>query len=242
MMMVKTDKAISFSRYVSLFSIFGLMALSSSAISQDQEASGLISQVQSLQNKSGIEIVGLEKIQEDVKTATSGNLDQQIKQLFAAYNHIAVRSKKGTIEKIVIINKKQKSKSDDRIVLPATVQGSHFMVDVALSGDGKVWQNLTMLIDTGADLVVLPESLIDQIGMSGSTFTQAKMQTANGTADAKIGLLKEVKIAGETVENVEAAFVADALLGENKLLGMSVLGRYQLNMDDKNQLVTLIRK
>jgi len=38
------------------------------------------------------------------------------------------------------------------------------------------------------------------------------------------------------------AFIADQLLGENKLLGMSVLGRYQLNIDDNNQLITLIKK
>lgn len=68
------------------------------------------------------------------------------------------------------------------------------------------------------------------------------MQTANGVVDAKIGLLQELSIAGETVENVEVAFIADQLLGENKLLGMSVLGRYQVNIDDKAQLITLIKK
>ena len=116
------------------------------------------------------------------------------------------------------------------------------MVSVAISGNGSLWQNLDMIIDTGADLVVLPESLIGQLGLADSAFTRKKMQTANGTTEAKIGKLQELRIAGETVENVEAAFIPDSLLGKNSLLGMSVLGRYQINIDDKTQLITLFKK
>ncbi|MDD1629709.1 MAG: TIGR02281 family clan AA aspartic protease, partial [Methylococcaceae bacterium] len=62
------------------------------------------------------------------------------------------------------------------------------------------------------------------------------------TAEAKIGKLQELRIAGETIENVEVAFIPDSLLGKNSLLGMSVLGRYQINIDDKTQLITLFKK
>jgi aspartyl protease family protein len=213
-------------------------------IALDARAEGgddLFSQIQALQNQNNFQVTGLERIQNTEKVLTSGNLEQQIKQLFAGYNHIVSRNTKGKIERIVILNKKQKRK-DNRIILPTLAQGNHFTVSVALSGDGRIWQTVDMVIDTGADLVVLPESMIDQIGLADSKFTVAKMQTANGVADAKISLLKEVKIAGEIIENVEVAFIADQLLGENKLLGMSVLGRYQVNFDDKAGLVTLIRK
>ncbi len=201
----------------------------------------LVSQIQSLQNQTHIQITGLEKIQNAEKVLTSGTVEQQIQQLFASYNHIVSRNTKGKIERIVIISKKQKSK-DSRIVLPTSRQGNHFIISVSLSGDGRLWETLDMVIDTGADIVVLPESMIAQLGLADSTFASGKMQTANGTVDAKIGQLKEIRIAGETVENVEAAFVADQQLGENRLLGMSVLGRFQLTIDDKNQLVTLIKK
>lgn len=204
-------------------------------------ADDLFAQIQVLQTQNDIQVTGLERIQNSGKVMTSGNLEQQVKQLFAGYNHIISRNPKGQIERIVILNKKQKRK-DNRIVLPTTLQGNHFTVSVSLSGDGRVWQTLDMVIDTGADLVVLPESMIDQLGLKDSKFTLGKMQTANGVADAKVGLLRELKIAGETVENVEVAFIADQLLGENKLLGMSVLGRYQVNIDDKAQLITLIKK
>ncbi len=220
-----------------IISFIVLIALSAHA----EDKNDLFAQIQALQNQNKIQITGLERIQNTEKVMTSGSLEQQIQQLFAPYNHIVSRNAKGKVERIVIINKKQKH-NDSRIVLPTTLQGNHFTVSIGLSGDGRIWQTVDMVIDTGADLVVLPESMIEQLGLTDSKFTPGKMQTANGMADAKIGLLQEVKIAGETVENVEVAFIADQLLGENKLLGMSVLGRYQVNIDDEARLITLIKK
>ena len=227
------------SKHLRLLLISSLVLIALSAHAEDSD--DLFSQIQALQNQNKIQVTGLERIQNAEKVMTSGSLEQQVQQLFAPYNHIVSRNTKGQIERIVIINKKQKRK-DNRIVLPTSFQGNHFTVSVSLSGDGRVWQTVDMVIDTGADLVVLPESMIDQLGLADSKFTLGKMQTANGMADAKIGMLQELKIAGETVENVEVAFIADQLLGENKLLGMSVLGRYQVNIDDKAQLITLIKK
>ena len=237
--MARIDLPFTVTKYLRLLLIpcLVLMALNARA----ENADDLFSQIQALQNQHKILITGLERIQNTGKVMTSGNLEQQIKQLFAGYNHVVSRNKKGQIERIVILNKKQQRK-DNRIVLPTSVQGNHVTVSVSLSGDGRVWQTLDMVIDTGADFVVLPESMIAQIGLTDSKFTIAKMQTANGVVGAKTGLLEEVKIAGETIENVEVAFIADQLLGENKLLGMSVLGRYQVTIDDKAQLITLIRK
>lgn len=209
--------------------------------SQAETSNDLFSQIQDLQEKHKIQVIGLERIQNGDKILTSGNLEQEVRQIFAPYNHIVSRNKQGQIERIVIVNKKQKRK-DHQVVLPTSRQGNHFIVPVLVSGNGSVWQSLDMVIDTGADLVVLPESMIESLGMRDSPFTSARMQTANGFADAKIGLLQEVKIAGETIEKVEVAFIPDHLLGTNKLLGMSVLGRYQVNIDDKNRVMTLTKK
>jgi clan AA aspartic protease (TIGR02281 family) len=233
---------ISISKQLGLIAISSFVLFASSAHAQDTEDTGdMFQQIQSLQSRMDIQITGLERIQNGEKVMTSGSLEQQIEQLLASYNHIISRNTKGQIERIVIINKKQKTEPG-RIVLPTSLQGNHFIVSVAISGNGSVWQNLDMIIDTGADLVVLPESMIDQLGLADSTFTRQKMQTANGTTEAKIGMLQELKIAGETVENVKAAFIPDSLIGKNSLLGMSVLGRYQINIDDKTQLITLFKK
>jgi aspartyl protease family protein len=239
--MLTLNSLYSFSKPVlRRFAALLLMTLTTQAQS-GEAAEDLFSQILSLQSQMKIKITGMERIQNEEPVATRGNPEQQIEQLLASFNHIVTRDAQGQIERIVIVNKKQKTETE-RIVLPTTHQGNHFMVSVALSGDGSIWETVDMIIDTGADLVVLPESMIAQLGLTNSRFTHQKMQTANGTTDAKIGKLQTVKIAGETVENVEVAFIADKLLGKNKLLGMSVLGRYQLNIDDTSQVITLFKK
>jgi aspartyl protease family protein len=240
--MTTIDYLISVGKQLHLIAISSLVLIALSAHAQNTEdADDLFQQIQSLQSRMNIKITGLERIQNEEKVITSGSLEQQIEQLLASFNHIISRNAKGQIERIIIINKKQKPEVN-RIVLPTSLQGNHFIVSVAISGNGRVWQTLDMIIDTGADLVVLPESMIDQLGLADSTFNRQKMQTANGMTEAKIGMLQELKIAGETIENVEAAFIADHLLGKNSLLGMSVLGRYQIHIDDKSQLITLFKK
>lgn len=233
---------ISASKQLRLLVISSLVLIVLSAHAQSTEDSGdLFKQIQSLQSQMAIQITGLERIQNEKKVFTRGNLEQQIEQVLASYNHIISRNAKGQIERIVIVNKKQKT-AVDSIVLPTSLQGNHFMVSVAISGNGSNWQTLDMIIDTGADLVVLPESMIAQLGLADSAFSRKKMQTANGVTEAKIGKLQELRIAGETIENVEVAFIADQLLGKNCLLGMSVLGRYQINIDHRSQLITLFKK
>jgi aspartyl protease family protein len=240
--MTTIDNLTSAGKQLRLIAIFSLALMVLSAHAQNAEdADDLFKQIQSLQSRMKIQITGLERIQNKEKVMTSGSLEQQIEQVLASYNHIIIRNAKGQIERIVIINKKQKTEVD-RIVLPTSLQGNHFMVSVAISGNGSIWQTLDMIIDTGADLVVLPDSMINQLGLADSAFIRKKMQTANGMTEAKIGMLKELQIAGETLENVEAAFIPDRLLGKNSLLGMSVLGRYQINIDDKTQLITLFKK
>jgi len=236
------DKLFSVSKQLRLvaFSTIVLTALSSHAQVTDTDKD-LFDQILSLQSQMNIKIIGLDRIQNESGIKTRGDLEQQMEQLLTSFNHIVSRDAKGRVERIVIVNKKQKTE-DRHIVLPTSHQGNHFIVSVDISGNGSNWETMDMVIDTGADVVVLPESMIARLGLSHSTFSSRKMQTANGTTDAKVGFLNAVKIAGETLDNVQVAFIADALLGTNKLLGMSALGRYQINIDDSTQLVTLVKK
>lgn len=220
---------------------YSLVVIAFCVQAQDAEnVDDLLSQIQSLQSRMNIQITGLEKIGNEQKVSVRGSLDQQLRQALTSYNHIISRNTKGQIEQVVIINKKQKTDTD-RIVLPTRYQDGHFLVSISVSGNGALWQTLDMIIDTGADLIVLPESMIDDLGMADNTFTPRKMQTANGEVNAKIGTLQEVRIAGETLANVDAAFIADHLLANNSLLGMSALGRYKLIIDDQSHLITLFK-
>ena len=219
----------------------GLLINTVTLANSDPEPNDLYEQIIDIQNQMQIKVLGLERIQNEDKIKTRGSLEQQLEQLLASYNHIVSRTAKGDIERIVIVNKKQKPENQN-IVLPTTHQGNHYMVSAALSGDGSLWENMEMVIDTGADIVVLPESMIAKLGMTLAKFTTQSMQTANGMTNAKLGVLHSIKLAGETIENVQVAFIADKLLGNNRLLGMSALNKYQINIDDQLQLITLIKK
>jgi len=88
----------------------------------------------------------------------------------------------------------------------------------------------------------LPASMVARLGIDPSTLTTTKMQTANGVVAAKVGVLTQIKMAGETLDDVKVAFIGDKQLSGNGLLGMSVLGRYRINIDDSAHLVTLFKK
>jgi len=211
---------------------------------QAQEAdygNDLYGQIESLQDQMHIQIVGLDNIGDESKVRARGSLEQQLEKALASYNHVISRDPKGKIEKVVIIGRKQKTDSG-RIVLPTRSEGGHLLVSLSVSGSGAYWENVDMIIDTGADVIVMPASMIAKLGIAEDSLTPRTMQTANGSVDAKIGKLHGVRIEAETLENVDAAFVDDALLNHKSLLGMSALGRYKLVIDNESSVVTLIKK
>jgi len=63
------------------------------------------------------------------------------------------------------------------------------------------------------------------------------MQTANGKVEAQIGVLSSLWLGKTRIEQVHTAFLEDEKLGSNGLLGMSVLGRYKLTVDDANAII-----
>jgi aspartyl protease family protein len=201
----------------------------------------LYGQIESLQNQMKFQVVGLDNIGDEPKVRLRGSPERQLEKALASYNHVITRDLKGKIEKVVIINKKQKTDTH-RIMLPTRYEGGHFLVSLSVSGSGDYWETVEMIIDTGADLMVLPRSMIAKLGIEEGALTQRTMQTANGRVDAKVGKLQGVMIEGELLENVDAAFVDDALLNHKSLLGMSALGRYKLVIDNESREVMLIKK
>lgn len=88
--------------------------------------------------------------------------------------------------------------------------------------DGQV---LRMLVDTGATLCVLTREDADRIGLKVNErdFT-AQVGTANGTVPAARVRVREMRLGGITVRDVEALVLPKGRL-ETSLLGMSFLRR-----------------
>jgi clan AA aspartic protease (TIGR02281 family) len=128
------------------------------------------------------------------------------------------------------------------IILDTTRRGSQHIVGIGLEGRGGNRVQESLLVDTGADRVVLPASLIARLGISPRDLKQREMQTANGKSSARIGTIRALWLGGTRVTNVDVAFIDDAKLGSSGLLGMSVLGRYKLTIDDERSQITLSSK
>ena len=86
---------------------------------------------------------------------------------------------------------------------------------------------------------MLPASLIAPLGINPQALRRQSVQTANGTVEAQLGTLRAVWFGDQKVSRVATAFIEDSRLGGNALLGMSVLGRFRVTIDDANNLIVL---
>jgi aspartyl protease family protein len=111
-------------------------------------------------------------------------------------------------------------------------QGSHHEVEVRLTGPSGSVKTLTLLIDTGASLLVLPTSLESELGFTKETLRAGTSQTASGTEPVQIGRLSRVSLGHAEVSDVEVAFLADDKLKGQQLLGMSFLRHFKVTLDD----------
>ncbi|KFI23110.1 retropepsin-like aspartic protease family protein [Nitrosococcus oceani] len=206
----------------------------------------LLEELEGLSAEHGILIEGLEKTSAAPARFAHGSLREQLRQLLFDFNYVLVQSPGGGIEKIFILNQKKAAPEPpeypERIVLNTLRNGDHHVVQVLLQGPSRATIEVSLLVDTGASLVVLPTSMLSELGFSPDELESQEIATANGRIHAKIGQLDSFQIGSERMHAVNAAFIEDSLLGSNGLLGMNVLGRYLVTIDDQQNLITLIRQ
>ncbi len=205
------------------------------------QPSALYDQIQSLAKRHHFVVKGIENITDSPSRHVEGTAEQQLQQLLADFNYVVMQASSGAIEKLIIINKKTTS-GTERIIVPMTTKNGHHFVNASIKGEGTDWLSIDLLIDTGADMVVLPESMITELEIADENMELKTLQTVNGKVDAVIGHLQALEIGNEIIEQVAVAFVPDEQMGDSNLLGMSVLGRYLISIDDAAQSITLTRK
>ncbi|ASP35961.1 TIGR02281 family clan AA aspartic protease [Labrenzia sp. VG12] len=98
----------------------------------------------------------------------------------------------------------------------------HFVAEARLNGTF-----VDMLVDTGATVTVLPESVAEDIGifLSESDFT-IPIRTANGTARGARTVIDGLRLGDIRLDDIDALVLKDVSLGQ-PLLGMSVLNRLE---------------
>ncbi|NBN64675.1 retropepsin-like aspartic protease family protein [Pannonibacter tanglangensis] len=113
------------------------------------------------------------------------------------------------------------STSARTLKIPADSSG-HFVTPAEVNG-----KDVEMLVDTGATVVALPQSVARRAGLSlrKEDFT-ASVATANGTVAAAPVVLKDLRLGAIRLSEVEAIVLPDASLSKS-LLGMSALRKLE---------------
>jgi len=218
----------------------------------------------------GFSIKGLEQVQDAVGRAEGEDLLPRLRRLLEGFDHVILQAPEGGVERIIILGAKvpyeppppteakdagdqtaaeptedgsaEAGKEPGEIVLETVRNGSQHTVKISLEGkDGKRFEQ-SLLIDTGADQVVLPTSPAAKLGLVPDELSEREMQTANGKLKARFGKIAGLWLGGTRLPNIDAAFIEDGKLGNGGLLGMSVLGSYTMTIDDEKNRLTLSGK
>jgi clan AA aspartic protease (TIGR02281 family) len=209
-----------------------------------------------LSSEHGFTVTGAEVLEDERGRAEQAPLYRRLRILLERFDHIIVHGDAGDVDRVIIIGRTNTTPPAPKMQLEAppdqppdqaagpieleTIRkGSQHSVRVTLEGVGGRRVDRALLIDTGADAVVLPASMIGPLGIDQAALSEREVQTANGRVQALMGKLEAVWLDGERLGGVAVAFLDPEKLGSSGLLGMSVLGRYQMTIDDENNRLTL---
>ena len=203
----------------------------------------LRTQLEELATKHEFIIQGLNRIGNEPAREVSGQAPEQLKNLLQEYNHVILQDGSGDIEKVLIYSlKRSDAEPAQGYRANMTRRGRHHVVKAVLVGPTGARRTETLIVDTGASAIVLPQSMTKALGFQENGLRDGWSQTANGRVRTKRGVLRSVQIGQVVVENVEVNFIENEALGGNSLLGMSFLGRFRFTLDDDNNELILLEK
>ncbi len=198
-----------------------------------------------LADQQGFSVKGLKRL-EPVPAPSRGEDPAAIRRLLKGYDFVMEMDGPEHIRRVIILGKKRlappppPASTSQEYRLTTRRQGEHHYVTATLLGNGGNALELEMMVDTGASLVVLPQSNAGELGLTPDLLTPRTLQTAKGEMQAMVGIVPELRLGEAAVSGVEVALVADESLGETALLGMNVLSRYLFILDDEKDQLILI--
>ena len=219
-----------------------MLAVGWSRDSASQETGlSLRDQLETMASQQGFKIYGIEALQDrDGSSESGGNANERLESLLKGYNYLLLHDGTGQISELRILGPHPSAEElERRVSVKTTRRGSHHLVETLLVGPRGARRKLPLLIDTGASSVVLPSSMIEELGFESAELYEGVSQTAAGPVPVMLGQLHTVQVGHARKRNVTVGFIEDAMLGEQHLLGMSFLGHFRLTIDDDDNRVLL---
>lgn len=213
----------------------------------------------------GFVLAGLEQTEDAFGRSGGDTLYLRLRRLLENFDHVIVQNPEGGVERVIVLGEKvpfeptapvsapppsgdavdageAEGDSEGEIVLETFRRGTQHSVQASIEGKGGRRVTRRLMVDTGADYVVLPSSLVWRLALNPKDLTNREMQTANGKLTARVGPIAALWLGENRIEDVDAAFIDDRKLGGDGLLGMSVLGRYKVTIDDEGNRLILGNK
>ena len=238
-----------------LFLLLSLFPFFLSPMAKSAEQVQVIHELRRLAARHHFRLFGTETLDDALQgRRVSGGLYFRLRTLLEGLNYILIQNPDGSIQRLIVLGEKPtlpappvsiQSKLQpltETIQIQTQRRGAQHAVEVSLEGMGGKRVPRTLLIDTGADAVVLPDSLRTLLGIPDHTLRKRVMQTANGRVQAQVGKLPALWIGGYRIPEVQVAYLPEDKLGNEGLLGMSLLRRYRVILDDQRGTLTLAPK
>ena len=213
------------------------------ALSSAGDAETLSEQLQGMATEYDFQLtVNIDVTKEPARRA-DGSLAERLDLLLSDFNHVITTTVGSGVERVIVLSRKQRlPPRPNEIILKLQHRGMHHLVSAILVGWIGAEIQFPLIVDTGSTFVVLPRSQIPSLGLAPDQLDDRQVQTANGQVTARVGQIPMIRIGSEEIADVQVAFIDDAKLGGNALLGMSVLSRYKQILDDEKGTLTLILK
>ena len=205
---------------------------------------GLGAQLEALATAEGFEIGGLDRVGDGAAKETGGgDLAAKIAALLADFNYVLIHDGTGAIAKVRISGPRlARDAAVQRHAVPTQPRGAQRQVEAKLTGPRGASRTVSLMVDTGAATLVLPESMIASLGFRANELRDSTAQTANGQVPVKLGQLATAQVGTALERQVEVSFIADDKIGDLALLGMSFLNRYHMTIDAESDQIILIAR
>lgn len=221
---------------------FALAFGSQSAIAQG--SGRLQGQLREFADTHGIAIAGLDVLGDAARRPVAASDPKRaLSEMLHGFNYVLVTGDQGRAAEVRIIGSQALVESPaPQYAVPTKRKGDRHLVSTTVVGPSGTRKVLDLLVDTGADTIVLPRSMIELLGFRESDLREGRAQTAGGPVRVRIGRLPLVIVGRALSNDVAVSFIAEDGVPDVALLGMSFLRQYQFTLDESGDRLVLQTK